>query len=642
MISNFASSAQKRGFTFVEVLVALVIIAIGVTGLVSLQRTFMQSSVRAAEHAAALKIAQQRLEELRFEIYADIDSGTDSVVLDDKTYAVSWTVAPQYFNGLWRTTGDPDLPNPLPPTPDAKSVNIEVAWQMRGGEDQLLTLEGWVGRIAMRDGGLAVTAPPPRNEPSVTYNPGAAPEVIAVKLTEDETATQYQVKETTRPTPTVMQRGDKLTVRFDTVTYDEATQTQRVEDFITINCSCMFTGFEDNANTPHRLMLKDGRLVLDPNGGQKTKKMTGVVNPAVSNQPELCTQCCRDHHDNSTMVAEQVVFKHDTNRKTNGNHRHFYRDASGNLVEANQGSNNVYEESCRMRRIDGWYAMYPDWQFHAVTATSASFLINETGAQTYTQYVRDVVKALVMGNDLPASPSGRDISVTPGSYQLIGRGIYLDDMTDAHLQEVRQSILNNEPDWIAKVPFYEVNLTLLGGWDTTNTAVADVTNEPIQTIVDPEQNYYGTYSRGRISALDGGVATVTMNAALGNASVLGSKPIHPLEDGELNSSVNVTVTASDGTTPLYSVTGEIYCLQYNGDACKNTHYRDVSVSGVDVTCTFSKQGNADTGAYACNGIPAGTSTVINFSKSGFTFTPSSVTISNLSSNEVHNVRMDEN
>lgn len=137
MISNFASSAQKRGFTFVEVLVALVIIAIGVTGLVSLQRTFMQSSVRVAEHAAALKIAQQRLEELRFEIYADIDSGTDSVVLDDKTYAVSWTVAPQYFNGLWRTTGDPDLPNPLPPTPDAKSVNIEVAWQMRGGRPAL-------------------------------------------------------------------------------------------------------------------------------------------------------------------------------------------------------------------------------------------------------------------------------------------------------------------------------------------------------------------------------------------------------------------------------------------------------------------------------------------------------------------------
>lgn len=642
MISNRTYLTRGRGFTFVEVLVALVIIAIGVTGLVSLQRTFMQSSVRAAEHATALKIAQQRLEELRFQIYTDIASGTDTVMLDDKNYAVAWTVAPQYFNGAWVTTGDANLPDPLPPNPDAKSVDISVDWQTRGGDNLTLTMEAWIGRIAMRDGGLAVTTPPPRNEPSVTYNPGAAPEVIAVKLTEDDSATQYQVKETTRPTPTVMQRGDRLTVRFDTVTYDEATQTQRVEDFITLNCSCMFTGFEDTATTPHRLMLKDGRLVLDPNGGADTKKMTGVINPAVSDQPSLCNQCCRDHHDNNTMVAEQTVFKHDTVRKQNGNHRHFYRDASGNLVEANQGANNVYEESCRMRRIDGWYAMYPDWQFHAATVTSAGYLIDPNGAATYTQYVRDVVKALVLGNALPSQPTGRDITVTPGSHQLIGRGVYLDDMTDAHLEAVRAAILNNEADWISKVPFYEVNLTLLGLWETTNAPVADVTNEPIQTIVDPTQNFYGTYSRGRVSARDGGLATVTMSANMGNASVLGSLPVHPLEATQQSSSVNVTVTDSSGAVPLYSVTGEIYCLQYTGAACKNSHYRGVTVEGTGVTCTFSKQGDADTGAYACNGIPAGTSTVLSFSKAGFTFTPSTITILNLSSNEVHNVRMDEN
>lgn len=642
MISNQAYAPRKRGFTFVEVLVALVIIAVGVTGLVSLQRTFMQSSTRATEHSAALEIAQQRLEELRFQLFEDIASGTDSVLRDDKTYAVSWAVAPQYFDGLWRTTGDPDLPSPLPPSPDAKMVSIEVAWQMRGGEDQILTLEGWLGRIAMRDGGLAVTTPPPRNEPSVTYNPGAAPEVIAVKLTEDDTALSYQVKETTRPTPTVMRSGDRLTVRFDTVTYDEATQTQRVEDFITLNCSCMFTGFESSSITPHRLILKDDRLVLDPEGGQPTTKMTGVLNPAVSGQPQLCNECCRNHHDNSNMVNTGNIFKHDTQRKQNGNHRHFYRDENGLLVESNQGANNVYEESCRMRRIDGWYAMYPDWQFHAVTVTSADYLINPDGAAVYTSYVRDVVKSLVMDSALPTAPSDRDVTVNPGSYQMIGRGIYLDDMSTEHLQTVRTAIMNNEADWISKVPFYEVNLTLLGLWETSNQPVADVTNEPIQTIVDPELDYYGTYSRGRVSARDGGMSTITMDASLGNASVLGSLPVHPREDSQLSSSVNVTVDAAAGVTPLYSITGEIYCLQFNGQPCKNTHYRDVSVSGVGITCSFSKQGNADTGSYACNGIPAGTSTTVNFAKAGFTFTPSSVTVIGLSTNEVHNVRMDEN
>lgn len=640
MISKLAYRAQTRGFTFIEVLVALAIIAVGVAGLVSLQRTFMQSSVRATERSAALELAQHRLESLRFTLYEDIASGSDTVVRDDKSYNLTWSVAPQYFNGQWLTTGDANLPDPLPPEPDAKSVVIEVAWQQRGGEDQTLSLEGWLGRLTMRDGGLAVTAPPPRNEPRVVYNPGAAPEVIAVRLTEDDSAVAYQVKETTRPTPTVQRTGDKLTVRFDTVTYDEATQTQRVEDFVTVNCSCKFTGFDEGGLTPNRLTLVDGRLALDPDGGKPARKITGVPNPDVADQSDLCSQCCRDHHDNSDMVAAGRVYKHDTSRNQDGNHRHF-RMENGVLTQVT-GTGSIYDESCRMRRIDGWYAMYPDWQFYALTATSADYLIDPAGAATYTDYVRDVVKALVMGSDLPAELSGRDMNVYPGGYQLIGRGIYLDDMSAEHELAVRQAILSNELDWISKVPFYEVNLTLLADWNASNTPVASVTNEPIQTIVDPLQDYYGTYSRGRVSANSSGVSNMTVNAKMGNASVLGSQPVHVNEQGSLTSSLNVTVDGEIGDVPLYSITGNIYCLQFNGQACKNTHYRNVSVTGVDIECTFSKQGNADTGSFACNGIPAGTTTTINFYKDGFTFDPSSKAFLLLNKNETVDVIMQEN
>ncbi|WP_055438421.1 prepilin-type N-terminal cleavage/methylation domain-containing protein [Pseudidiomarina woesei] len=640
MISKLAYTARTRGFTFIEVLVALVIIAVGVAGLVSLQRTFIQSSVRAAERTAALELAQHRLEELRFTVYQDIAAGSDTVVRDDKTYSLTWSVAPQYFNGQWRTTGDANLPDPLPPEPDAKSVNIEVAWQQRGGEDQTLTLEGWLGRLTMRDGGLAVTAPPPRNEPRVVYNPGAAPEVIAVKLTEDDAAVAYQVKETTRPTPTVQRTGDKLTVRFDTVTYDEATQTQRVEDFITVNCSCELTGFDEGGLTPQRLTLIDGRLALDPDGGRPTRKITGVPNPDAGDQSELCLQCCRDHHDNSTMVANGTVYKHDTQRNQDGNHRHF-RMENGVLTQAT-GSGAIYDESCRMRRIDGWYAMYPDWQFYALTATSADYLINPAGAEIYTDYVRDVVKALVMGDPLPAAPDGRDMYVYPGGYQLIGRGIYLDDMSPEHESVVRQAIVNGELDWISKVPFYEVNLTLLADWQASNEPVAEVTNEAIQTIVNVDQDYYGTYSRGRVTATSTGASEMTVTAKMGNASVLGSQPVHVNEQGSLSSSLTVNVDGEIGDLPLYSITGNIYCLQFNGQACKNSHYKDVSVTGVGVECTFSKQGNADTGSFACNGIPAGTTTTINFYKDGFSFNPSSKSFVLLDRNETVEVIMQEN
>lgn len=641
---------RQAGFTFVELLVALVIIAVGVAGLVALQRTFMHSSSRAAERTAALEMVQQQLETLRFTPYADIAGGSQTLSRDGKQFVLTWTVAPFYFNGSWLTTGDVGLPDPLPALPDAKAATIDIGWTARGGESDSLSIEAWLGRISARDGGLVVTPPAPRTEPQVVYNPGAAPEVIAVRLTSDDDAQIYQIKETTRPTPTVQRRGDKLQVTFDTVTYDQATQTQRVEDFVTVNCNCVFTEIGEEGYTPHRLTLIDGRLTLDPNGGQQVRKRMGA--PADNDQPPLCTQCCRDHHDNNDMVSNGTVYREEAiaDRSVIGNHRHFKAAPtflagvlSGDYVLA--GPNDVYLESCRMRRIDGYYAMYPDWQFKALTATSADYLIDEAGAKKYTDYVQAVVQALVLGDSLPSPLADRDITVAPGSYQMIGRGVYLDTMTTEHLQAVRAAINNGDSDWLAKVPFYEVNLTLLAAWMASNEPVADITNEAIQTIVDPELDFYGTYSRGRVSAKTSGSSTVTVMAAVGNASVLGTAPIHPNENSMLSSALTVTVQATQGSTTLYYVTGEINCLQINGSACRSQQFRDVAVTtnNPTVSCSYSKQGNADTGSFACNGIAAGSNFDILFSKAGFRFNPSSIAVRNLQSNLTQNaILMTEN
>lgn len=646
MTSN-VTKMHGRGFTFVELLVALVIIAVGVAGLVSLQRTYLQSSVRAAERTEALEIAQERLELLRFNEFEDIASGTDTALRGDKSYAVTWTVAPQYFNGTWLTTGDVGLPNPLPAQPDAKSVALDISWTTRGGATETVAMEAWLGSITGRDGGLVITEPAPRNEPQVTYNPGAAPEVIAVRLTDDDNANVFQVKETTRPTPQVERSGDKLSVRFDTVTYDEATQTQRVEDFVTVNCSCTMRGFGEGA-TPSRLILESGRLTLDPDGNQQVTKIYGE--PRNVDQSELCTQCCRDHHDNSDMANAGVVYKQDDNRTPSGNHRHFTQASIFDFsTHARVGDN--YEESCRMRRIDGYYAMYPDWQLQALTVTSAEYLINSAGAAAYTDYVRAVVRSLVLGTALPAPLADRDVNVAPGAYQMIGRGIYLDTMSADHLQAVRTAINNNEDDWISKVPFYEVNLTLLGEWDASQPAVASVTNQPIETIVDPDNNYYGTYSRGRVQAQVSGQSIIEIDVRGGNAGVLGSDALHPLESSTAqSSSLTVTVDSEaqngdgDGTA-LFSVTGEVNCLlMQNGNyrSCTNRYYNSVSIttSDLNISCTYSKQGNADTGSYSCSGIPAGTSFTISFSSdAGGVFQPSVVTVSDLQQNEQYNVLM---
>ncbi len=641
---------QKKGFTFVEVLVALVIIAVGVAGLVSLQRMFLQSSTRATERTAAMEMAQEKIEELRFTQYASLAGGTDSDERAGKTFSLNWTVGSQYLVGSgWVPAGSPSEPDPLPPEPDAKAVTLTVSWVERAGDAASLTMEAWFNKIESRDGGMVVTQPGARAQPRVTYSPGAAPEVMALRLTDDANAEAYQVKETTKPVPLVEKfDGDKLQVTFNTVTYDEASKTQRIEDFVTVNCTCELVDEGNSGMTPARLTLQNGRLQLDPNGSQPEDKMVGR---AIEKQPELCDMCCRDHHDSNEMVEAGTVYRTELGeRLPSGDHRHF-TNKNGVLVQA--GRDDQYEESCRMRRVDGYYVTYPDWELEAVTIMNSDYLVEPATSNNYTKYVRDVVYNRVMGEGLPAEPAGRDDEYIPGLYQLIARGVYLDRMSPDHLAAVRAAIEDNRDDWLSLVPFYEVNLTLLGKWESSLPDVASVTSdEDIVTIDDPEGNYY-EYSRGRLAAKTAGTTEVSFNVNSGNASILGSSYIHEDEQGELyTSEKNATVIATDDQdVSLYSVSGDIECeIRPNGNnqqykPCKPNDFKGFSVSITDLNAScefFDGKGQSKT-EYTCKGIRAGSSPVISFhyEDEGARFEPSFIgePLTNISESKQINIKM---
>lgn len=647
---------KSRGFTFVEVLVALVIIAIGVAGLVGLQRMFIQSSERASTRAAAMEVARERLESLRFEDYETLAAGSETVTKAERSFSSSWTITGQYrVGGAWVTASSPSAPSPLPAQPEAKAVVVSVDWVERGGESESLELESWFTEIQARDGGLAVTQPGARGLPQVSYQAGAAPDVIAVRLTDNDAATEYQVKETTKPTPEVTKRDGRLRVRFDTVTYDQATQTQRIEDFVTVECQCtMGINTSTIGRTPARLTLQDGRLDLDPESSKPTTKVigypTGTSAPNESNYDylapanlDLCVICCRDHHDNSEMVAAGNVYRNEgetATRTASGNHAHFYRDNTGSLRAVTENNRN-YEESCRMRRVDGYYVVYPDWKIEALSVMSADYLVNSATAANYTDYVRDVVYAEVMGSSAPAQPSGRDVDLIPGSYQMISRGVFIDDMSASHRQAVQTAIQNGEEDWLSKVPFYEVNLTLLSNWSSNAPSVATVTNEAIETVINPELNYYGTYSRGRVDTESDGTATIRSRAYSGNAAVLGGNITHPQEGlNTATSTLNASVDASGLVVLKYfRVTGAINCtfLKVTGNTtqeqtCGKSQLNRLalSVSSFSPINCYIDTSVTESPFYTCQQVPQGSSFSISFSYDGTAnISPSSVSISDI-------------
>lgn len=640
--SALSKHARSRGFTFIELLVALLVLGLGIGALVTLQSTFIRGTALAGERNAAMDIAQSRLEQLRATEFSAITPGSESVTRTQQTFAVTWQVSDQFYDGQWFAADAENLPAKFAtipaPTPHAKAITVQVSWQARGGATEQIEVPGWFAALQLRDGQRVAREPSQRADPKVVYNPGAAPEVIAIKLEEDATATEYFVKETSKPTPQVSRSGEYLQVSFDAVTYDEATQTQRIEDFLTLNCRCTLQASGQGA-TPNRMDLIDGELQLDTAASEFIEKNVGVS--ADVDQPPLCNQCCRDHHDSSTMVANGNVYQQTDDRTASGNHRH-YNQVNGSLVEAGVGDQ--YVEACRMRRVDGYYAPFADWQLQSVVLMSAAYLTQSDSASVYEAYVQQAVRAMVTGEPLPTPPAGRDLNVTPGAYQLIGRGVYLDEMDAEHEQEVLTRLQNGATDWLRIVPFYEVNLTLLSDWESDNSLVAAVTNEPIETIVDPENNYYGTYSRGRLQAEQNGVAEVTTQVLGGNSGVIGSAATKPGDATNLfTDAISVTVTAQDENTVLYSVTGEINCLDILGSSCKNNQLRDVNVtiSDLNLSCDYQTGGRNQTPFYSCANIPAGWSGLISFSKDGFSFTPAQVSIDNLSSNQQFNILMQE-
>jgi len=105
----------KRGFTLLEILIALVLFAAGVVAIVGLFSTGIIGSVDAENTTVAMNLAQARMEEIR---NLDFDTGIINEAKADVTD----------FPGFQRevTVTEPET--------ELKLVTVTVYWTLKGGE----------------------------------------------------------------------------------------------------------------------------------------------------------------------------------------------------------------------------------------------------------------------------------------------------------------------------------------------------------------------------------------------------------------------------------------------------------------------------------------------------------------------------
>jgi len=589
---------RQGGFSLVEVFVALLVLSVGLIALAKLQVDLVRGGSDSRARAAALAVAEAKLEDLRTFSLKQAAAGVTwpvaatqpvawSMIADNAggriasgaltqagvQYNVSWTATQQSTDGPVAGGGNQSL---------FMDVAVNVSWTGPEGIPQTVTLAASIPDTPPSLTKLASTPITGGPGPQLLYRPGDAPEVIAVPIDVGGTTR----RETSKPLPTVKKTADSTTVTFEVVNYKSDTlAVQRKEEFVTISCRCTFAG-NGAARTPAKVVVS-GNLLRDQPGKIVTKTI-GV--PANAQQPDLCNICCRDHQD---VTDGGVDYRY--NPEANANHAHYLKTDLSSAVTSGD-----YDEACRLKRVNGIFQVFEDWNLRTLTVLPKTDLeLGAPKASEYVQAVQSFVKnfaaAKASGGTLPTAlnftPSA--VALDPSAKQLLARAIYIDNMPSALLTKINTILTDgdtsNDDSVLSLVPFYEVHLTKLADWISRDTLKnkAKVTSNAI-----PDQNNVvddGTLN-GAGSVYSRGVAQPQSNATTGDTLIIATARNY---NTGITNTLPINTTEDDGHPISQTVTpGPYYYSTTNPESAPAEH-KDGSITvsvggGISISGAFQQ------------------------------------------------------
>ncbi|MDP3286269.1 MAG: prepilin-type N-terminal cleavage/methylation domain-containing protein [Desulfobacterales bacterium] len=111
--------SDDRGFSLIEVMIALAIFSIGILGVASMQILSINYNSHARQTTEGTSLGVERMERLMTLLYADAD-------LDPATNP--HTVTSGIYNITWNVTDNTDN----------KAINMTISWTARGGTKNIL------------------------------------------------------------------------------------------------------------------------------------------------------------------------------------------------------------------------------------------------------------------------------------------------------------------------------------------------------------------------------------------------------------------------------------------------------------------------------------------------------------------------
>jgi len=143
-LQSTGAAGAQRGFSVIEALVALAVVAFGLIGVAGLHALMSRNADVAKQRSEAVRLAQQQIESMRS--YTTIAAAGGQPSWDGLANGADNTTTNATFARAWTIAGSASDP--------MRRVSVNVTWTDRAGDTQQLTLNSVISKTDPADSGL--------------------------------------------------------------------------------------------------------------------------------------------------------------------------------------------------------------------------------------------------------------------------------------------------------------------------------------------------------------------------------------------------------------------------------------------------------------------------------------------------------
>ena len=526
-IRNPNTARAMRGFSLLEVLVAVVVLAVGLLALASLQGSLTRSAADAKVRARVAAMLSARMDQLRLGGYGALPATntpitTTSTEADgcDPASTDGWIDCTRAQAALGSLTvaqvvqtfaGAAVFTESVPSGPNAaqfRRVTLTATWNDATGGNRLLGIASDISALALTN----ILVPPPDDlttgvgGPIVRTIDPATAGVIPIALGVDSTsATSNPVPELVGQQNNQQIVGTRFTVLNYTPPVDGAVVIQKRFENEVIKCRCQYGAGGENLpeiyQAAHWPAIWTGQRYdlhapADPAPGE-----TFAAGPAPGVlQSPLCQECCRDHHD----TGDDGVVRFDPERG-DGAVSKYDADGAGLLAPVANTTTATYVDACRVIRVDGFWRTASDMyarQYGLLETQPVADVAAKSGLPTddavdvYTGFVKGFLSKYDGGSGTPSADGQAAFDATAGidaatividpasntdHRYLHGRALYVDYLEEEARTKLADVLADDGegglcPEGTAAedcvmpfLPFTAANLTEIARWEQVGT-----------------------------------------------------------------------------------------------------------------------------------------------------------------------------